>query len=190
MAQAMLSEKNTSDSQEKKRKIVMSEAMAYLKAPNLKILTTVYPLNKTNTKKIAVGLQYIKETKSFKPVIVLLNSHYSQGIPLDSTTWTNIKNFFPDIASYFRSEENGINGKEHNRLRVDGIDIIFTTTYGTKSIVFDRCSDEERRSCRKKCKMFVPTVVMQKNTFYGLRNVAVCVDERFRRIERILSTRS
>ena len=26
---------------------------------------------------------------------------------------------------------------------------------------------------------------MQKNTFYGLRNVAVCVDERFRRIERI-----
>ena len=50
-----------SDGQQKKRKIVMSEAMAYLKAPNLKILTTVYPLNKTNTKKIAVGLQYIEE---------------------------------------------------------------------------------------------------------------------------------
>ena len=93
MAQAMLS-----DGQEKKRKIVMSEAMAYLKAPNLKILTTLYPLNKTNSKKIAVGLQYIEETKSFKPVIVLLDSHCSQGIPLDSTTWKNIQNFFPDIA--------------------------------------------------------------------------------------------
>ena len=97
-------EKNTPNSQEKKRKMVMVESEGDLKSPKIKILTTRYPLNNSSTKKIAVGLQYIEKKKSLKPAIALLNSHYSQGLLMESDTWTNIRNYFPD--SYFKSDGN------------------------------------------------------------------------------------
>ena len=89
---------------------------------NFNVLTTMYPLNNSRSKKVIVGLHYDKNTKSFEPVIQLLNNHYTQGLELNSKTWCEIQNHFQDISNYFN---NLGNIERTEKISVNDVDILF-----------------------------------------------------------------
>ena len=166
----------------KRMTMIETEETSLEKSLNFNFLTTTYPLNNSASKKVIDGLYYSKNFKCFKPFIQLLNSHYTHGLKLNSNTWSVIQNRFQDITLYF---DNLGNIERNDKIRLNDVDIIFTTSYGTKSVIFDRGFTNQESTKRRKT--YTPAVIMQKRTFEGLKRTAVCIDERFHRLERITS---
>lgn len=165
----------------RKKKIVMCESsVEESKKYSRFLLSTVYGLNNSYTKKIIVGLQYNTDEESFTPAIQLANSQCSAGVNLSQTTWTELQNKFDEINNYFES-----NTISPPRMKIGDINCVFTTLYGIKSIIFDKPNEQKTTEQTNKKKNYTPALVMQYRTFRGLQKAAVCVEERFRRLQRI-----
>jgi hypothetical protein len=67
------------------------------------ILTAVYPLNSSRTKKILIGLYYDDAQRSFLPMVQFTNADYSNNIYMDGPTWSTVQNHFDTIARYFET---------------------------------------------------------------------------------------
>ena len=155
MAQAMLISEDSQGSNTfknkstRRKRITMTETDEKIleKSLNFNILTSTYPLNNSASKKVVVGLYYSKNSKCFKPFIQLLNSHYTHGLKLNSNTWSDIQNRFHDITLYF---ENLGNIERNDKIRLNDVDIIFITSYGTKSVIFDRGFTNQESTKRRK----------------------------------------
>lgn len=191
MAQAMLDQKEyilpNGDSERKRKRVVMTETtvdMEIKRHLNFSLLSTTYPLNTSCSKKIVVGLLYNHDTDNFEPTITLLNYQYSTGLNFDSETWTRLQEAFTEISRYFDSGSR----YQPSKMNIGKLDIVFTSSYGIKSVIFDLpriFEDTKQGGCKKR--MYTPAVVLQKRTFQGLRRVSVCVEERFNRLRRIAS---
>lgn len=160
------------------------------------ILGSTYALNHSETKRISVGLQPL-ETGQITPVLKLQNNNSSGGIVFNSSGFSILHDCLSEITQYFEGTQKTIRGsswRTPSAIRIDDCEIIFTTSFGAKSIVFDRISEEvtEIRDVtseppQKKARQYSPAVVMQKTTFEGLCNVITCVDEHFKRLQRCVS---
>lgn len=173
------------------------------------ILNGSYTLNNSETKRVSVGLQP-QANGGIKPVIKLQNNNTAGGIVLDTEGWRALQEKIPQIADYFSG--NCDTYRRYSKwttpspLNIDGQhDIIFTTSFGSKSIVLDRSAtshnaededseeDEEeaetnkslRRSKRRR--IFTPAVVMQHTSFIGLCNVIPCIEERLKYLQQYLN---
>lgn len=167
------------------------------------ILSTTYALNRSATKKICVGLQP-RSNGCIEPIIKLMTNQSGSGggIVLDSPAWTMLQTHIPTIDEYFKTGL--VNAWQANWLtqipkpiQIGNQKIIFTASFGEKAVVFDRDTSmelqqqpsvddgfEDDQPRRKKLRCYTPSVIMQKPTFQGLCDIVVCVDERFRRLER------
>lgn len=154
------------------------------------ILSTTYPLNQSETKRITVGLQTLMNG-SIRPIIKLQNNNSPGGVIFESLGFSSLQNNLPKIADYFVGGQNPVWGsswRTPSPIRIDECEIIFTTAFGAKSIVFDVPTteqDENSEPPRKKARTYSPSVVMQKTTFEGLCNILPVVEERFRRLQRV-----
>ncbi|KAJ8671415.1 hypothetical protein QAD02_002674 [Eretmocerus hayati] len=101
--------------------------------PNL-LLSTTYALNKSNTKRICIGLE--GENGLYRRVI----KFHSSGKPMTLTAadWQHLKDHFDAINNYFRNQQafNDEFGK-CNKIYLQNHDLTFATTYGTRTILID-----------------------------------------------------
>lgn len=157
------------------------------------ILGTTYPLNQSETKRISVGLQP-QVNGDIRPIIKLQNNNSSGGIVFDSAGFSKLQNHYPAIAKFFTGGTNPVWGSSWRTpapITIENCEIIFTTSFGAKAVVIDRrLSDhikeiENGESTSKKSRNYTPAIVMQKITFEGLCNLTPCIEERFRRLQRI-----
>lgn len=181
-------------------RILSTEEKKKLEAPLL--LGTTYSLNYSGTKKISSGLQP-RVNGDIVPIIVLQNNNSSGGIVFESTAWSKLQTGLDDIGSYFTGGYKNYGWKTDlltpKPLKIEDVEVFFTTAFGSKSIVFDRPMEESNTEDvnggddentpleppqKKKKRHYSPAIVMQKTSFDGLCNVTVCVEERFRRLQR------
>lgn len=176
-------------------RILSDDEKKRLEAPL--ILGTTYTLNSSETKKVNIGLQP-RADGSIHPVVKLQNNTMAGGIVFESESWHLLQTKLPDISKYFAGGQKiawGSSWRTPLPVRIGDCEILFTSSYGAKSVVFDRpveenttVEDEESQQDpeppTKKRKNYSPAVVMQKPSFDGLLNVLVCLDERFRRLQR------
>lgn len=158
---------------------------------NSLLCATTYQLNYSGTKKAFVGLTYDETLKKYKPTIQLKNSYYSRGLDFEINTWEEIQHKLQDISRYFNSSSPNLCIQQQERIKLSKIDIILTTSYGMKSVMFCQHTPEpdteDSPYIPKKKRAVAPSITMQKRTFEGLKSVIVCINERSRRLERVLS---
>lgn len=159
------------------------------------ILSTTYSLNHSATKKITVGLQ-LRVDGSIQPIVQFQNNSSSGGIVFDSEAWSLLQSHLPAVSKFFTGGQKVTASMGHRvpaPIRVGDNEILFTSAYGSKAVAFDRyrrgefleAEDHlEDEGPTRKYGKYAPVILMQKGTFNGLLNILVCVDERFRRLQR------
>lgn len=167
-----------------------SESVKKLNRPLL--IATTYFLNNSGTKKVYIGLEYNDSTEKYQPIILLKNTQYSRGVRIDIDTWSEIQNKIQHITDYFKPSTAALCIQRQERIKLSKIDIVLATSYGSKSVMFVQRDGNDFNSenpyyIQKKKKVLIPSITMQKRTFEGLKNIAVCIEERYRRLQRVLS---
>lgn len=155
------------------------------KRPSLPLLlSNVYELNNSATKKACIGLQYNEVEEKYQPVIQLKNSCYSRGLVIDIKSWQELQEKTIDIDEYFKY---GVTptATQPARIQLSCIDIDFSTSYGMKSVVFANRKYVDSQPPKKRKRGYEPSIVIQKATFENLKSLFVCIDERYRRLDRI-----
>lgn len=141
------------------------------------VLSTLYPLNVSRCKSVAVGLYYSEESQSFSPMVHLTNATYSYNIYMDNATWTGLQNHFDKIAEFFEAP---ISASYPSDILINTLQISFKHACGSKAIQFvDLACPLTVRDLNKS------GIIMHKKTFDGMRRASVCADERFRRISAV-----
>lgn len=188
MAQAMLDKGGEFARGKRGSSFLLSDEIKRAAAPL--ILSTTYPLNHSATKKLVIGLQP-DMNGHFDPVIKLINREETIGIALDTETWPDIVELIDEIMEYYNGDGFGPLAQP-DPAQVGQYKISFTTSYGKKAIGFDRWrkqSDPEAEllvdgAKNRKKHYHTPPLLMQKQTFEGLIQLVVCVDERIHRLRR------
>jgi hypothetical protein len=150
------------------------------------LLSSTYPLNSSQTKKIHVGLQSSEEN-GFVP-IVKLSGNSAEGINFDHDTWQRFKGHMKLMSGYL----NDSNKTKINPVSFANIFVSFTTSYGAKAILISYKENEEptptteeAQPPMKKRKPYAVAVAMQSTTFQGLLSVVDCVDARISQLASI-----
>lgn len=138
------------------------------------LLSTRYPLNNSASKEIAIGIQLTSDNQA-KVNISISNKMQSTCFNIDVITWLELQNNFQEITDYFSSET----VQEKDRLRINALDVVFTKSYGVKSIIFDKPTHKSDSNQTKRRKFFQPSIIMQCSTFNGLKDVVACIQERY-----------
>lgn len=164
--------------------------------PNL-FLATSYALNKSNSKRICIGLEH--SNGYFREVVKLISSgSWNKTVTLDRHSWDCFKDQFSVVDSFFSNSYAFYHdhGKP-NKVYLPRHDLIFTTSYGTKSIfleerpgeatMMDLDADDQPQSSvepkfKKRKTTHPPGVVMQKPTYEGLRKQSLLIDLAFDRL--------
>lgn len=164
--------------------------------PNL-FLATTYALNKSDSKRVCVGLEHTNGY--FHQVVKLVNCSskgYNKIVTLDHQSWECLKDQFGTIQAYFTdSYEFYHDHGRPNKIYLPHHDLAFTSSYGTKSISLDErpqpgaeitaapmnhSTNNDEPPC-KKMGMAPPGIVMQLPTFDGLRKqgllISLALDE-------------
>lgn len=167
---------------------LLSDEIKRLAAPL--ILSTTYPLNRSATKKLVIGLQPQMDGH-FEPSIKLINKEETAGIALNCDTWADVTDHVGGIMEYYDST--GFSAiRQRDPVQLGEYKIVYTTSYGKKAIAFDHCRKQpESVAVLMDCepenqKKFYhpPPLLLQKSTFEGLIQLIVCVDERLHRLHR------
>lgn len=161
--------------------------------PNL-LLATTYALNKSNSKRICVGLEVQNDV--YRPVVKIgsVVSAYQKIITLDVDQWEALKNHFDTIGSYFNRcyDFHRQFGSNHTG-SIPGYEIKYGTTYGHKSIIIDEKLEEpnaqhfveedqtqsiadQTPKSKKKKDSYPAGIAMQGSTFDGLVSHAPLID--------------
>ena len=146
----------------------------------------LYPLNKSFTKKVIIGLEYDEtaeklDDECYKPVVRLL-SNDCEGVAFSYDDWEDFKTSFNDIDKYFRGLDTGLKDQ-----KIYGNDWIlkFTTSHQDKAIEIE----ENRRSGVGRIKRFSHSLIIKKVTFDCLQEFIVkCLDTRLKYVSSIASS--
>ncbi|XP_071631392.1 uncharacterized protein [Temnothorax longispinosus] len=128
------------------------------------LLSTTYGLNSTHTKRINVGLQATSEGV-FVP-LVKLTGNCADGVYFDEKSWQQFQKNMRLVSEYLNRESK----LKPNSISINNISVNFTFTRT------DQRTGEENCPPTKKRKTYAVTIVMQKPTFLGLKNIAKCID--------------
>ncbi|OXU18076.1 hypothetical protein TSAR_006918 [Trichomalopsis sarcophagae] len=147
--------------------------------PNL-LLSTTYALNKSNSKRVCIGLEYSDG-----------NGPMYKNITLDENSWTLLKDQFDAITAYLNNSYSFYHEFGHQvKIYLTNHDLNFAVAYGIKSITIDERpkntqpsgEDEEGEIDQPVCKKMKtsnpPGIVMQHPIFEGLRLHSSLVDQR------------
>lgn len=179
-------------------------AKTWKKSEKHLLLSATYGLNASCTKKIAIGLG-LQSGDEFEPVIKFL-SNAADGVCLGLSSWTELANALETISDYFEVPMCEDGQWYLDEIELGDCNVRFTSAHGARAIRFDvyngsgdtaaaeeavregsRSAQEDGSPLLKRPKLYIPSVVMQKTTFDGLKSVFVCVDEQVRRLQRIAS---
>lgn len=147
-----------------------------------RLLSSVYALNTSQTKKAVISLEYNNDLQQFVPKL-RLTGHDSTGVPFDSSDWDEFKTVFGDITSFFGSYNPRIFGQ---RIKVGRHAINLTTSHSDRAIEISEVHDEVDSSKGQK-KKYVHSVVYKLTTFLNLKKFVKCIDNKFNVLKNIVT---
>lgn len=133
-----------------------------------------YPLNKSYSKKIVVGLEYdFLNDEYFKPVVRLLNSDFT-GIAFSYDGWQELKSNFFEISNYFSGVTENSDGQ---KIYGTGWTIKFTRGHQDKAIIIeDDRTPNQSKILRRRTRR---SIVLKRATFDCLNEyISKCIDIR------------
>ena len=127
------------------------------------VFCTLYPSNKSFTKKIIVGLGYDEtadklEDECYKPVVRLLSNDF-EGVAFSYDDWEDFKTSFNDIDKYFRGLDTGL---KDQKIYGNGWILKFTTSHQSKAITIE----EDRRPGVGRIKRFRHSLIIKPLPIY------------------------
>ena len=131
---------------------------ALAEVPNV-LLATSYALNKSNTKRVCVGLEH--SGGYCRSVIKFITSGPSyKNVTLIENSWKDLRDRFDTIIAYFGDAYTFYpDFGRPTKIFLNNHDLNFTSAYGNKSITIDERPqptqyEDEEPSCKKKKKYF------------------------------------
>ncbi|EFN84503.1 hypothetical protein EAI_02533 [Harpegnathos saltator] len=94
------------------------------------LLSTTYPLNTSDTKRMQIRLRASNDETTFEPTIKL-SGNTSTGIQFDFATWEKFKKYMKHIDDYLHSVTRPVPEPVH----INDVIITFTTVYGARAIM-------------------------------------------------------
>ena len=180
--------------------------------PNL-FLSRTYSINKSGAKKVTVGLEFMKETGLFRPVIKLFSTNQAfKAVTIDQNFWELLKDQMEYMISYVQGTFCLRGFATPSLITADGYEIEFTNAYSQKAISINQVSsvaapaptvpepifpegqnifEDETEEIDvpppppKKRRLATPmNFVMQLATLDGFRKVLACVDTVFEQLKK------
>lgn len=151
--------------------------MSYSTKRSRQLLSTLFALNKTYTKRLAIGLEYdhIVDVSSYKPVVRITSRDFD-GIPLTFEQWEGLKAVLNDFSNFFSDETTTLVNK---KIYGDGwIAIYRRGRMRGKSTKFIELI-EYQSSGSSHVRKSHHHVKLRKDVFECLESAAKCVDDRF-----------
>ena len=93
-------------------------------------LNTTFALNSSDSKRLQIGIEYVKNKDAFMPVVRLGGSK-GGGVILEESSWASFKEKIQDSVGYLRAFSRS---EEHATLAGDGFNIKYEYYYGEKTI--------------------------------------------------------
>lgn len=144
------------------------------------IFCSVYPLNKSFSKKLVIGLEYKNLEGEYQPVVRLCGSDYV-GIPFSKEEWQNFKGTFSDVSDYFGDRKDDL---FEQKIYGKSWSLRFSRNHKDKSIEVE----EDRRPSVDGVvnKRYRSSIIMKKVTFEWLNDhVYKSIDNQFEYLSRI-----
>lgn len=89
------------------------------------LLPYTYPLNKSRTKSVMIGLRLEYETQSIVPAVVIMDQKVN-GLVFGETAWNEFTNCFAEIQEYFNSDGRKFNDRLHKPAMYTGFSLTYT----------------------------------------------------------------
>lgn len=140
------------------------------------LFSTTYTLNKSNTKRICVGIEGNPSNGHYAEVVKLVSIGTSsyRNIVLSVEQWKSLQDNFESMGAYFKNSYDFDRkfGTNH-KTEIPGYELSYSSSYGHKSIVIDEKEEEqntqdfveeEEKSCKKFKGKHSAGIVMQHST--------------------------
>lgn len=143
--------------------------------PKGQLLSSVYGLNRTYSKKVVVGLEFDDEKRLFVPKVRLIGIDFI-GIVFNQKEWDSLIGTFMPIEDYF---ENHISNFTDRQIVGANFSLRFTTAHSDKAIQIEELMHPKKDGDCGQMMSFKKTyrrsIVMKRSTFEKLRHVTDCV---------------
>lgn len=142
--------------------------------PKGQLLSSIYGLNKTYTKKVLIGLEFDEEKRLFVPKVRLFGNDFI-GLAFNQREWDSLVGTFMPMADYF---ENHISNFADRQIVGCNFSVRFTTAHSGKAVVIEELPRPKKDGdCDQmmSIKKFRRSIVMKRPTFENLRLVIDCV---------------
>lgn len=163
--------------------------------PNM-ILGTTYMLNRSCTKKIAVGLEC--DGNLFKPIVKFLTtSTPNKSVSLDLHSWCLFIQNSSDMDDYLKNPSSPYEDFDSEDIKkivhLPEYDIVFSRSFSSRSIRLNKRDTEDNDNNnesddylaikRRKIEN-LPSVVMQLPTYLGFKDAQPCIEKRLEELEK------
>ena len=128
-------------------------------------LNTTYALNSSDSKRLQIGIEYIKSKDAFMPVVRLGGSK-GGSVVLEESSRTSSKEKIQESIGYLKAFSRS---EEHATLAGDGFNIKYEFYYGEKTI-------EISNPVAESVKKFKSVVVLQVRSVENLVKILPCID--------------
>ena len=145
-----------------------------------RLLSTVFALNTSLTKKVVISIEYDNNVQNFIPKIRLIGRDFV-GLQLNEETWTDFKRVLEEVTMFFCSHNQKILGK---RITIGNLCLNLTTSHSDRALEIYENTDEVDDSRGQK-KKYVQNIVYKFNTFTNLKKLIKCIDCKFAELKKI-----
>ena len=139
-------------------------------------LSTSYTLNSSDSKKVQIGIEYVRSTDTFEPIIRLYGPK-GCVIILELSNWVSFKDKVGESLTYLKTFSRAAEGEA---VHGDGFKIVNKFYYGEKNI---EISHEENSESATKYK---GSYVLQLRSVENLMRVMPCIDTYLKHLNLIL----
>lgn len=150
------------------------------KTPPQLMLSTLYGLNRTFSKKVIVGLEIGPDGLGQVSIRLLGNDFV--GIRFSIQNWRNFESSFDHIRRFFATSRDNTEMLDQ-RIMGTGFNVRFTISHHDKAIEIEEGEDCDSQPAAKK---FRRSLIMKAATFWNLRRYTTCINAKILHLVMIL----
>lgn len=151
------------------------------KTPPQLMLSTLYGLGKTFSKKVFIGLEIGSD--GLGAVSIRLTGNDYVGIKFSHQSWGNFERSFDHIRKFFASGRDNSDMMDQ-RIMGSGFSVRFTIAHSDKAIEIEELFDDA--DSPPQIKKFRRSIVMKASTFWNLKRYTTCINTKIAHLLRIL----
>lgn len=145
-----------------------------------RLLSSVYSINSSQTKKVVISLEYDNKFQQFEPKLRLTGND-SNEVPFTVEEWGELRSIFGDINLFYGSYRQTTLGE---RLSTNKHSVKLFMWNSDRAIeITEICDEVDDGQTRKK--KYVPAIIYKFTTFENLTKIVRCIDNKFTELKNV-----